>query len=136
MSNIRQEPHRCVTQQRIYPRYTTRMGNNSSTKTLIINLYNIMYYTYHEMFNNNIEYHTIHCKVNCKVHTQQCSLPISRLANVTQGLNYITYDSTDLYRYYYKLTKFLKLYICSNSRTLSKSIQIMIYLIQLSNLLY
>jgi len=62
MSYIRQEPRSCVTQQRIYARYTTRMGHNSSTKTLITNIYNIILYTYHDMFNNNTEYHTIHCK--------------------------------------------------------------------------
>lgn len=59
-----------------------------------------MYYTYHEMFNNNTEYHTIHCKVNCKVHTQQTMfITNTRLASVTQGLNYTTYDSSDLYKY-------------------------------------
>jgi len=77
------------------------------------------------MFNNNTEYHTMHCKVNCKEHKQQTTF----FTNITQGLKYITYDSTDLYRYYYKVTKFLKLYIYSNARISPKSIQITIYLI-------
>jgi len=46
MSNIRQEPRSCVTQQRLYARYTTRMANNSSTKTLITNIYIILYYVH------------------------------------------------------------------------------------------
>jgi len=67
---------------------------------------------YQELLDNNNEHHTIHCKVNY-THAHSGSSSISLPASTTQGLDYTTYDSTDLYIAVNSIISLLSLWNCT-----------------------